>query len=527
MGIGQRGLRVRESLHVQGTDSERTGLLGSLAQRVQERVRATIDALTQSHAQRLAAIVESSEDAIISLDLDGNVATWNRGAKNLYGYEADEIVGKSILTLVPPERHDEEREFLERVARGEHVEHYETVRLTKEARPVPVSLSFSPILDASGLVIGASKIARDVTARKRAETALAKRADEQEALYEFTDRLFRARSPGDVYEAALDAIIRALGCDRASILLFDDTGVMRFVAWRGLSEDYRRAVEGHSPWTRDAQDPAPVVIDDIDKTDLDPSLKATVQGEGIAALAFIPLMANGRLIGKFMAYDAVPHTFSDHDIDLALTIARQLGFAVERMRAEEARELLLQESRHRIKNTLATVRAIATQTWKRTPAQEREGFLARLHALAEAHDSLTTQNWDQASMRELVDRALRPFQPTQPQRLLRRGPDLAISANHSLLLSLCLHELATNAAKYGALSNGNGKLAVTWRVAGNSTDRRLTVRWREKDGPPVSPPQRKGFGSLLIETSFGGTGQGCFEFRPEGVTCSFEVPLDS
>ena len=107
---------------------------------------------------------------------------------------------------------------------------------------------------------------------------------------------------------------------------------MRFVAWRGLSEHYRHAVEGHSPWTRDAQDPAPVVIHDIEQTDLDPALKATVKGEGIARLAFIPLMANGRLIGKFMTYYAVPHAFSDADMELALTIARQLGFAIERTR---------------------------------------------------------------------------------------------------------------------------------------------------------------------------------------------------
>ena len=109
----------------------------------------------------------------------------------------------SILTLLPDERRVEEPQLLERVARGEHVQHYETVRLTKDGRSVPVSLSMSPILDGSGLVIGASKIARDMSARKRAEEALAKRADEQAALYEFTDRLFRARSPHDVYEAAL------------------------------------------------------------------------------------------------------------------------------------------------------------------------------------------------------------------------------------------------------------------------------------------------------------------------------------
>ena len=176
---------------------------------------------------------------------------------------------------------------------------------------MPVSLSVSPILDSAGEIIGASKIARDITARKRAEEALSQRAEEQTALYEFTDRLFRAGSAEDVYEAALDAIVRALGCERASILLFDDAGVMKFVAWRGLSDGYRSAVEGHSPWTREVSNPDPITIDDIDAAELEDSLKATVKAEGIAALAFIPLTARGELVGKFMTYYGAPHAFAD------------------------------------------------------------------------------------------------------------------------------------------------------------------------------------------------------------------------
>ena len=175
-------------------------------------------------------------------------------------------------------------------------------------------------MDAAGTVVGASKIARDITQRKRSEKV-------QAALYQFTDRLFRAASVDDVYEAALDAIVRALGCERASILMFDHAGIMKFVAWRGLSEAYRRAVEGHSPWTRDSKDLQPISIDDIDRAELDASLKATVKAEGIRALAFIPLIARGELVGKFMAYYPMPHVFTEADIDLAVTIARQLGFS--------------------------------------------------------------------------------------------------------------------------------------------------------------------------------------------------------
>ena len=156
------------------------------------------------------------------------------------------------------------------------------------------------------------------------------------ALYRFTDRLFRARSRRDACDAALDAIREALSCERASILLFDDSGCMRFIAWRGLSDAYRRAVDGHSPWTKDTKEPLPICMEDIDNADLDDALKATIKAEGISALAFVPLFAKGGLIGKFMTYWDAPHTFTDAEIDLAVTIARQLGFSLERMRAGEA-----------------------------------------------------------------------------------------------------------------------------------------------------------------------------------------------
>jgi GAF domain-containing protein len=121
--------------------------------------------------------------------------------------------------------------------------------------------------------------------------------------------LFRARGVDEVYECALDAIMRGLACQRASILLFDGSGVMSFVAWRGLSRAYRRAVEGHSPWSRDTRDLEPIAVDDIDSATLDATLKATVKAEGIGALAFIPLTARGELIGKFMTYYEARHVF--------------------------------------------------------------------------------------------------------------------------------------------------------------------------------------------------------------------------
>src|SRR5919202_2803001 len=121
---------------------------------------------------RLAAIVESSEDAIIGKTLEGTITDWNRGAQKIYGYSAEEVVGKPIDILVPPERPDEIPKIMERLRRGEVIDHYETVRVTKDGRRLDISLTISPIRDPSGNIMGASTIARDITERKRAEEAL-------------------------------------------------------------------------------------------------------------------------------------------------------------------------------------------------------------------------------------------------------------------------------------------------------------------------------------------------------------------
>ena len=151
-------------------------------------------------------------------------------------------------------------------------------------------------------------------------------------------------APNVTSATRLNAISRALQCERSAILTFDHSGVMRFIAWRGLSEDYRRAVEGHSPWARDAKEVQPICVENVDEADLPETLKETVKAEAIGACAFVPLVAKGELIGKFMTYYEAPHIFGKGEIDLAVTIARQLGFGIERMRAEEA----LRESKERL-----------------------------------------------------------------------------------------------------------------------------------------------------------------------------------
>ena len=492
-----------------------------------------------------------------------------------------------------------------------------------------------------------------------ADQGLPRRREELAVLFRLTDRLYRATSLSETYDAALDAIATALGCERASILLFDEAGVMRFVAWRGLSEGYRVAVDGHSPWRPGDLDPEPIFVEDIAETDEPECLKRTIIDEGIRGLAFIPLVAQNRVIGKFMTYYARPHTFTRSETELAVHIARQLGFSLERARSDDARlhaeqalretegrfrlmsehapvmiwvshpdgscqhlnrmlrefwdvdegavddfdwrtmvhpddaervgrqiteaiaarspvtvearhrnaageyrtllthahpritsdgaflgmigvnideterreaeshrELLLAELSHRVKNMLAVVQGMARQTFKSTDSLEaaRETFDGRLMALATAHDLLTRANWESAALADLARDAL-PVREDRPQ-IRVSGPHVLLDAKQTLALTMALHELFTNAIKYGALSTESGRIELDWRVE-HRPERRLRLDWRETGGPAAKPPEREGFGTRLIRqvVCHDLDGELAMEFTPAGLVCRADLPL--
>ncbi len=170
-------------------------------------------------------------------------------------------------------------------------------------------------------------------------------------LYRLTNQLYRAQSLQDILTAAIDAIVPALG-SRASILLFDAAGVMQFVAVRGLSAEYQNRLRGHSPWRPEETEAEPIFVRDVETTDEPEAVKAVIRQEDIRALAFIPLFGNGHVIGKFMTYHADYHDFSEAERQLAVVLARQLAFSIERHRAEEARRAAvasLRESEERFR----------------------------------------------------------------------------------------------------------------------------------------------------------------------------------
>lgn len=199
----------------------------------------------------------------------------------------------------------------------------------------------------------------------------------------------------------------------------------------------------------------------------------------------------------------------------------------ERKRAERQMALLMAELNHRVKNTLATVRSIATQTLDHaaSPEEFREAFAGRLAALAQAHELLTRGNWEGADLRGAAERTLAPFARRGAPPWHLDGPPVHLQPKQVLALTLVLHELATNAVKYGALSTPEGRISIRWRIDRTGAWR-LHLVWSESGGPPVPARPRRGFGSRLIEGSvpYELDGEAGIEYRPDGVRCTLRLP---
>jgi len=201
----------------------------------------------------------------------------------------------------------------------------------------------------------------------------------------------------------------------------------------------------------------------------------------------------------------------------------------ERKRAELHLRLLVNELNHRVKNSLATIQAIAAQSFNGARAldQAQEAFSNRIVALAEAHDLLTRENWEGAELHDVISRVAALH--GGPGRFDLSGPSIRLSPKSALSLSMALHELATNAIKYGALSTPEGRVRVSWALAPDPGAARLDLTWTESGGPPVAPPAQRGFGSRLIERGLAAelSGSAAIDFQPDGVVCRIRALLEA
>jgi PAS domain S-box-containing protein len=288
-------------------------------------------------------ILRNSSEAIAIVDTQGRYLEQNAAHRDLIGYSDAELAGRT------PAVHLGDEAFAEVVRELAWHDRYrgEAQSTTRDGRSLTLELSAFTVRGADGEPLCHVGIKRDVTERRRAEQELQRRYEQLGILYRITDAVGRAGGMDEIYDEALGGLERALGARRASVLLFDADGVMRFKAWRGISDGYRAAVDGHSPWRPDTVDPRPITISDAtDDPGLTGALRETVLGEGIRALGFFPLVSEGRLLGKFMLYYDQPHPFEPEDVQLAQTIAGQVALAIARKRDEQAlREQLHERQR--------------------------------------------------------------------------------------------------------------------------------------------------------------------------------------
>ena len=432
---------------------------------------------------RLAAIVSSSDDAIISKTLDGTIMSWNAGAERIFGYTAGEMIGRHITTLIPPELYDEETEIIRRLSRGERIEHFETTRMAKDGRRIDISLTISPMRDSSGKIIGASKIARDITERRRHEVDLARLAS--------------------IVSSSDDAIIAKT--------------LQGFVtSWNAGAE----RIFGYTADEMMGRHITTVIPPELHQEE-ERIIAQLARGERIEHYETMRIAKDGRRLD--ISLTVSPIRDSSGEVVGASKVARDI---TDRKRAEETQRLLLDELNHRMKNTLATVQAIATQTLRRAkdPPSFVTAFNGRIQSLSRAHALLTGSSFQGADIQQLVrDQLMLGGQPDP--RIVWVGPSVLLEGQVALHLALVLHELGTNARKHGALSLPTGQVSARWEVRSNAGPR-LVFDWRESGGPKVKAPSTRGFGSLLIEQSLQTHG-GIVSvgYAETGLVCTIDLPL--
>ena len=513
--------------------SPRRSLTGEIIGVAGVALEVTANHDAEEAVRRLAAIVESSDDAIISKDLNGVIQSWNRGAQEIFGYTAEEVIGKSVTILLPSDRHDEEPAILQRIRNGERIDHYETVRRRKDGSLINIALTVSPIHDANGRVVGASKIARDVTERKRAQ-------EQQEAIHGLIAVVNRAEALPEIYRAAVEAICRCQGVSRAAVLLSEAGGTMQFQAWKGLSDEYRAAVAGHSPWRATETDANPMWIEDTGCAVIEESLRSVIEREGIRALVFVPIHYERRLLGKLMVYYDTPQTFKAPEFRPVETIASQVAFAIERHRSGQALEALVNDRTASLREAIAQMeefsysvshdlrapiramqgyaKAVLEDYGDRLEPQGRE-YLERVVRSGTRMDRLVQDilTYSRLSRREIqlqavsLDKLVHDILQQYPEihvseAVIRVEGPLSVVNGHEPSLSQAISNLLTNAIKF--VHPGKAPQVRIWNERHNGHVR----LWIEDNGIGIRPEsQHRLFGMferLHPDKSYEGTGIG-------------------
>ncbi|HEU0100217.1 MAG TPA: HWE histidine kinase domain-containing protein [Allosphingosinicella sp.] len=482
-------------------------------------------------------MLDTALDAVVVMTREGMVAGWNLVAEQTFGWTSAEAVGRLMADLIIPEQHREAHSRgLERynATSEERVlnRRIEITAIDRSGREFPVELSITIAgRPDQALFLG---FLRDISERRRAEERLKRQAREAGLLFDVTRMAAETDSFDEALRACLESICAMTGWPIGHALIAGgDREMVSTGVWHeatpGDSEALRTLTEG----TRFASGfglpgiimarGEPAWISDVENH---PDFAR--KGLGFAAAFGFPIKDDGRIVA-ILEFFSRSRFEPDPDLMLTVrTVGEQLGRVLERRRSEEHLRLLVNELNHRVKNTLAIVQSIAVQTFSGdgSEGKRRRAFDSRLSALAAAHDLLTTENWEFASLRQVIEKAgLGCGAPAE--RLSVGGPDVNVQPRTAVTIAMAVHELCTNAVKYGALSNDTGRVAVAWDVADSGGGNRLRLRWQESGGPEVTVPDRRGFGTRMIERALAAElgGSARIEFRPEGICCTVEAPL--
>ncbi|GAB6387751.1 PAS domain-containing sensor histidine kinase [Stutzerimonas marianensis] len=447
----------------------------------------------------LRAIVDNTPECVKVVDRDGTLLQMNPAGLRMVEASAPDVVeGGCVIDLIAPEHRDSWREHHQRVCDGEKLSwQFDVISLKgtrrhMETHAVPMSMPGDGKIGKGRFVQLA--ITHDITERKRLESA---HLEAELRLRNLLDAL-----PTAVYTTDAKGVVTYFNqacvelAGRVPQIGTDEWSVV----WRLCRPDGTVIAPGTCPMAV--------------------ALAENRSFHGVEALAQRP-------DGSYVPFLGYPAPLRNKAGEVVGAVNMMVDIT-ERKVAEDHRQLLLNELNHRVKNTLATVQSIASQSFRRDSGNESyRWFEARLIALSKAHDVLSRENWDSADLRDVVEQATAPFQVEGRQRFAIDGPGLRLRPKTALALAMAVHELCTNAGKYGALSSDKGIVQLEWTLEPRQGAPILALRWQERGGPLVVPPERKGFGSRLLERGLAGelNAQVRLAFLSGGLNCEMEVPL--
>ncbi|BCM85237.1 hypothetical protein mvi_36980 [Methylobacterium indicum] len=451
-------------------------------------------------------------------DATGRITDWrytdvNSAWGRLVGIDPDSVVGRTVREVLPGIEDAWVSEFADVVETGQPVTFVRQVG------------TLARWYEGRAFALGSERfgvIFLEVTERVQADAR-------RDGLLELGERL-RADIDTEAIAMAGSAILgRVLGVGRVGYGTVGSDGESFVVEEDWTAADFptlagRYRMDDYGLYAEDLRQGRAVVIADVRDDPRTAASAATLEAVSVRTLVNLPVFEKGRTVAVLYVNDDRPRSWNEQEIAFIRQIAELTRQAVERRRAEERQDLLNHELSHRLKNTMAMVMSIAHQTLRAIPEREPvEAFEKRIRALASAHDLLLRRNWTAADLGAVCREVLSTV--ADGRRFTLDGPDVPLGPGAGLSASLLLHELATNAAKYGSLSGDEGGVELRWWIESGSGEPELVLRWREHGGPPVVAPTRRGFGSRLIRTGLVGTGGVDVTYHAEGLVAIMRAPL--